>query len=430
MFNIHGVFVSILPAAAIAIQLLVNPAVANAQSHSPALVVQPTMNSSVGTAPLRDACLNPNSWPTGFDRLDFFGNAYQFFEQWTNDTEVAQCFTNLRNAGKALVVGTWSLRPFCTTAQACWNDHSPQITRLMSLNPPSQVFLEIDEPVTHGGFDYSKAVAETVEYIRLARLQFPGLGIFLAEAYPAQSISTLTSFYNDVHYGVLAATGTGIQYAMIDHDWNASNDIGAIEAIANSVRANDMQAAVAFWDASPTLSWYDGLMSQGLSYRNYGFEPDAYYVSNWTGSPTTTIPEANSGTFMRSVRDFSNTFLPYPTSVYGLQPNESLAPGQQRTSVDGRFTLIYQADGNLVLYGPGGYLWATFTDGTIPSATWMQGDGNLVVYRYDPGLGQDVDAWASNTGGSNGAYLVVQSDGNLVIYNGRWPIWSSNTNWY
>jgi hypothetical protein len=60
----------------------------------------------------------------------------------------------------------------------------------------------------------------------------------------------------------------------------------------------------------------------------------------------------------------------------------------------------------------------------------MQGDGNLVVYRYDPTLGHDVPAWASNTSEHPGAYVVVQSDGNLVIYNGRWPIWSSNTNWY
>jgi len=273
--------------------------------------VQPTMHSG-SHAPLRDACLNPGSWPTGFERLDFFGNAYQFWGAWNNDTEVAQCFTNLRNAGKALIIGTWSLRvaPNCSSGAMCWGQHEPQISRLMSLNPPSQVYLEIDEPITHGGGNYSAAVTATMEYIRLARLQFPNLGIFLAEAYPAQSTSTLVSYFTDVHYGVLNATGTGIQYAMIDHDWNASNNITAVESVANSVRPHGMQAAVAFWDASPTLSWYDGLMSQGSSYRNHGFEPDLYYVSNWTGSPPTTIPEATSGTFMRSVRDFSNTFLP------------------------------------------------------------------------------------------------------------------------
>jgi hypothetical protein len=50
-------------------------------------------------------------------------------------------------------------------------------------------------------------------------------------------------------------------------------------------------------------------------------------------------------------------------------------------SQDGRFVLVLQGDGNLVLYGPQGQpLWASNTAGH--SDVWdavMQGDGNFVV---------------------------------------------------
>jgi hypothetical protein len=41
----------------------------------------------------------------------------------------------------------------------------------------------------------------------------------------------------------------------------------------------------------------------------------------------------------------------------------------------------------------------------------MQADGNLVLYT--PG-GKAV--WASSTSGSPGSYLIAQNDGNVVIY--------------
>src|ERR1700744_3167463 len=42
-----------------------------------------------------------------------------------------------------------------------------------------------------------------------------------------------------------------------------------------------------------------------------------------------------------------------------------------------------------------------------------QDDGNLVLYRYD----QDRAVWASNTDGTSVGELALQADGNLVLYN-------------
>ena len=114
-----------------------------------------------------------------------------------------------------------------------------------------------------------------------------------------------------------------------------------------------------------------------------------------------------------------------------LPAGQRLASGQQLSSASGRFHLLLQSDGNLVLYDG--------TPGQNPisaTSTWnlpadrrpthadMQTDGNFVLYND-----ANQAAWATGTVGTFiNPYLEVQDDGNLVIYhNGRTPIWGSGT---
>jgi hypothetical protein len=109
-----------------------------------------------------------------------------------------------------------------------------------------------------------------------------------------------------------------------------------------------------------------------------------------------------------------------------LQVNESLGADQGKSSCDGRFTLVQQGDGNLVLYQAGGKaLWSTGTAGTDGRVTVMQGDGNLVVYTP---AGKYL--WASNTAGHPGATLAIQDDGNVVIYADGKALWNTGTSGY
>ena len=97
-----------------------------------------------------------------------------------------------------------------------------------------------------------------------------------------------------------------------------------------------------------------------------------------------------------------------------LAPDATLYPDQWVASPNGAYFLIYQSDGNLVLYqSGGGALWHTSTWGTAPGVTVMQGDGHLVVYDA-----YWYPVWYSGTAGNPGAYLSVQDDSNLVIYSG------------
>ncbi|GHJ42947.1 hypothetical protein Cs7R123_02890 [Catellatospora sp. TT07R-123] len=102
-----------------------------------------------------------------------------------------------------------------------------------------------------------------------------------------------------------------------------------------------------------------------------------------------------------------------------LGPGEFLDPDQYLVSGNGAYRLVMQGDGNLVAYGPGGPLWATYTAGRARFVN--QTDGNLVVYPNAGGV-----SWASGTGGGGGT-LVVQDDGNVVLYGPGGPTWSTYT---
>jgi hypothetical protein len=104
-----------------------------------------------------------------------------------------------------------------------------------------------------------------------------------------------------------------------------------------------------------------------------------------------------------------------------LASGESLQPNQSRTSPDGSSTLIYQGDGNLVLYRSPAEPWSSNTQDTSPGFTAMQGDGNLVVYDSS-----GTPLCSSNTVGNNGAYLKVLNGGTIVIYSaGGTPLWTN-----
>ena len=111
----------------------------------------------------------------------------------------------------------------------------------------------------------------------------------------------------------------------------------------------------------------------------------------------------------------------YRHSLTALSARQ-LLPGTSFRSTSGRFRLIYQTDGNLVLYDDRDRipLWATNTGGTTPGQAILQTDGNFVV--YDRG---GAAVWSSGTPGNPNAYLLVQDDGNLVIYraDGQ-PVWN------
>lgn len=101
----------------------------------------------------------------------------------------------------------------------------------------------------------------------------------------------------------------------------------------------------------------------------------------------------------------------------------SLQKGDSVTSLNGKYMLIQQHDGNLVLYRDGKTpLWATYKNGQY---TAIQTDGNLVQYDAS-----NQAVWSSNSGGhaSSPSYAIRLCDtGSLEV--GAFPpllnLWST-----
>lgn len=125
------------------------------------------------------------------------------------------------------------------------------------------------------------------------------------------------------------------------------------------------------------------------------------------------------------VRDSSGTPL-WSTQVDGgskLDAGQWLSVNQYRTSPNGRYLLVEQSDGNLVLLDGKTPIWSSGTDHHPGASAKLQEDGNLVV-SASGGAG----LWGSATNGKGGTYLMVQNDGNAVLYTaGQRAVWSTQT---
>jgi hypothetical protein len=93
-----------------------------------------------------------------------------------------------------------------------------------------------------------------------------------------------------------------------------------------------------------------------------------------------------------------------------LNAGQQLKPGDTLTSPNNNYQLVFEANGNLVLYQLNGFaIWATNTAGQTATSAIMQTDGNFVLYANGSTI------WSSNTAGNPGAIFRLGDYGNLVV---------------
>lgn len=113
---------------------------------------------------------------------------------------------------------------------------------------------------------------------------------------------------------------------------------------------------------------------------------------------------------------FSSSSFASAQSDY-LYNGQTLNKGQKIVTPSGRFQLVMQTDGNLVMYRPDGSVRYRMGNGAYAV---MQMDGNFVHYKAD---GNAVFNTGTNTGTAN--LLHIQEDGNLVVYTPSYtPLWN------
>lgn len=146
----------------------------------------------------------------------------------------------------------------------------------------------------------------------------------------------------------------------------------------------------------------------------YSFPADL--TTNGFSAPTNTFLSNTDKTFVGQTYVFSST-------RDALYEGEQLNVGESLVSSNGRYKLVMQGDGNLVIYnGSNKGIWSSGTWGLNIARAVMQHDGNFVLYDTN-----GTARFGSNTWNPVGSYLVMQSDGNLVIYQRGEARWGSNT---
>jgi hypothetical protein len=177
--------------------------------------------------------------------------------------------------------------------------------------------------------------------------------------------------------------------------------------------------------------------STGTSQTTLATPPDQVPPSLLAQEESSTLTLGRDGGISIPIPALNEDFWIFgdtPIATYGsgvtssnssiLSSGHLLNEGQALTSSNGLYTAVLQTDGNFVVYGPNGAMWADMIfDHFGPNHVVMQPDGNLVAYLWT-----GFPLWNSGTMGSGGANLVMQNDGNLVIYagNGK-PVWSTHT---
>lgn len=109
-----------------------------------------------------------------------------------------------------------------------------------------------------------------------------------------------------------------------------------------------------------------------------------------------------------------------------LEVNKTLPMKAALVSKNGRFQLVIQDDGNLVVSRrqDGRPIWDASAAGSTANQLLLQGNGNLILQR-----GDGTVAWSTNTAGKQGVKLICQVDGNLVLYTqGDVAVWASGSN--
>ncbi len=142
-----------------------------------------------------------------------------------------------------------------------------------------------------------------------------------------------------------------------------------------------------------------------------------------TGRGTNTTGTSPSGTSTSTSLDKETT----------LKLGEELKVNEKKYSINGKYYLIMQSDGNVVIYtDTDNPIWSTATNGSGDKARFaMQTDGHLVLYDY---WGQAIwasqthPAWDSKYNSSTWKPVkaVLENDGSLVLYSSTGEqVWTS-----
>ena len=285
--------------------------------------------------------------------------------------------------------------------------------------PEVHEYVEVfNEPYTYGG-GHGGIISDLQHHARRLRSAFgPAMLISLGTPISAHMGGDIETEVRDMYGSCPEANLITVHFDRSTNSPQLAPDLGPYAPIRRSNGEPIGPDSSGNSTSDPTALTANYLYTQAKGYEWYVFHADQLIRPR--GSDVWDIPGWPA---IADALSEASGAITVNLSTDILGPGDELSPDQFIQSANERFTLIYQGDGNLVIYDntTNDATWHTGTHGTVPNAVAMQGDGNFVVYSADG------PEWASDTF-AHGSTLIMQNDGNLVIYTPEGePVWASGT---
>lgn len=156
----------------------------------------------------------------------------------------------------------------------------------------------------------------------------------------------------------------------------------------------------------------------------YNANNGVVWASNTSGHPNSYFFVYNGAAVIYQIgagwaSNTSDHAAPPNSAPMIFREGQELVMGQNYVQADGKYTLRFQTDGNLVLYRNGVAIWASNTAGKGATKAVIQ-DRELRLYDSNGKFVWSPALWKNQFGqwdyGTTTLYFAYQADGNLVMY--------------
>ena len=278
---------------------------------------------------LRELFTQPDAWVTARSRVDVIGYADHNLDSQYSDAELRAWLPMLSRWGLKLGLEVGAVKPWGPTGAQAFAIETKYWDRFIA-DGGNIYAIAMDEPlrvslkVLNKSPEY--AVEQTADFIRLVRAKYPAMKVGDIENYPGEETPVLLSFIDGLQARLRQLHVRGLDFVRMDVNWmrfgrrNGGDGWPGVRAIEQACRSRAIPFSLVYWAAdlpfkqrqglATSDTWENSIISQGDDYRAVGGAPDEYVVESWLGTPDHSVPENAPGTFMHSVVDFTDRFVP------------------------------------------------------------------------------------------------------------------------
>jgi hypothetical protein len=281
---------------------------------------------------LRELFTRPEEWAETRKAITVIGCTGNHLKHFTDD-ELRRWLPRLEQWGLRLGLEVGAVKEWGPTGQKTFDAERQQWDRIRALGGRIDA-LAMDEPLCCARQHLKKpdayAISETANFVELVRKHYPEVRLGDIEPYPYFQREELVGFIDALQAELKTRGVRGLDFFRLDVDWNhftVGNRIYPgnwpdVKKLELACRQRRIPFSLVYWAAdygrmkqlgkADDATWYVGVMRQGYDYAFVDGKPDEFVIESWVGAPASTLPDSGEWTFTRSVRDFTQRFVPSP----------------------------------------------------------------------------------------------------------------------